>query len=434
MLATLVNEITFNAGMFFLLTVQRRQCKKALHKAFSMEKAIRWLAKYHPDKVVTADEQRTYLERFAVTLADQDRIQDFEQRSADWLRVRQGRLTASNFGAAIGFNYFCRPSKLLERMLWETFKGNAACDYGIANEPVACDIYERYIREKHPGAEVKFEYPGLVVPLAYPFLGCSPDGITNIDGERILLEIKCPFRKKMYPKIPPYYYCQVQGIAGLLGFDKIHFVTMTPEQTRIEEYAFKDKKCIFEQREVGIDVISFESALSHALRQDPDVIVVGEMRDRRSLESAVAASDTGHLVMSTLHTANAGQSITRILDMYPHEERDAVRKALAENIAAIVCQRLAPRASGKGVVPVNEILVNTGTIKKLIIEDKIDKIHNAIEAGKEMGMFSFDQRLLELVNEGLITEEVALEKANNPESLTMNLRGIFLGTDNSILG
>ena len=200
------------------------------------------------------------------------------------------------------------------------------------------------------------------------------------------------------------------------------------------EYAFGDKKCIFEQREVGIDVITFQSALSHALRQDPDVIVVGEMRDRESLESAIAASDTGHLVMSTLHTANAGQSISRILDMYPHEERDAMRKALSENVKAIVCQRLVPRASGKGVVPCNEIMLNTSTIKKLIQEDKIGKIESAIAAGKEFGMMTFDQRLLELVNEGIITEEAALEKSNNPEALTMNLKGIFLGTDNGIIG
>ena len=199
------------------------------------------------------------------------------------------------------------------------------------------------------------------------------------------------------------------------------------------EYAFTDKKCIFEQREVGIDVITFESALSHSLRQDPDVIVVGEMRDRVSLEAAIAASDTGHLVMSTLHTANAGQSINRILDMYPHEERDAMRKALAENVKAIVCQRLVPRASGKGVVPCNEIMINTSTIKKLILEDQIDRLENAIAAGKEFGMMTFDQCLLELVNQGLITEEAALEKSNNPEALTMNLKGIFLGTDSGIL-
>ena len=200
------------------------------------------------------------------------------------------------------------------------------------------------------------------------------------------------------------------------------------------EYTFKDNKCIFEQREVGIDVITFKSALSHALRQDPDVIMVGEMRDRESFESALSAADTGHLVLSTMHTANAGQSITRMMDMYPADERENLRTALAENLRAIICQRLVPRASGKGVVPCNEILITNSTIKKLILEDKIGRITAAIEAGRNEGMMSFDQRLVELVNQGKITEEAALEKSNNPESLTMRLRGIDLNTDNSILG
>ncbi len=200
------------------------------------------------------------------------------------------------------------------------------------------------------------------------------------------------------------------------------------------EYNFVDKNCVIEQREVGIDVVTFASALKHALRQDPDVIVVGEIRDRTSLESAVQAADTGHLVIGTLHTSNAGQSVSRLLDMYPHEERDAVRKSLAENIKAIVCQRLVPRASGKGVAPCNEVLIQTGTIRKLILDDKIDKLSNAIAAGKEAGMFTFDQRLLQMVNDGTITEQAALETANNKEQLGMNLRGIFLNTDGGILG
>ena len=119
--------------------------------------------------------------------------------------------------------------------------------------------------------------------------------------------------------------------------------------------------------------------------------------------------------------------------MYPHAERDAIRKALAVNIKAIVCQRLVPKATGKGVVPCNEIMINTSTISKMIIDDQIGRIGGAIAAGREYGMMTFDQRLLELVNEGIITEEAALEKANNPEALTMNLKGIFLGTDGGIL-
>lgn len=199
------------------------------------------------------------------------------------------------------------------------------------------------------------------------------------------------------------------------------------------EYAFSDKKSIFEQREVGLDTISFDSALTAALRQDPDVIVVGEMRKRESFDAALTAADTGHMVMSTLHTTNAAQTIQRILDFYPHDERKQIRLALATNLAAIVCQRLMPRAIGRGVVPGLEIMINSPVIRKLLEEDKLNKLGAAIEASQAEGMMSFNQCLLGHVNAGLITEEVALERASNPEALAMNLKGIFLGTDGGIL-
>jgi len=200
------------------------------------------------------------------------------------------------------------------------------------------------------------------------------------------------------------------------------------------EYHFEDRSCIFEQREVGIDTISFNSALIHALRQDPDVIMVGEMRHRDGFDTALTAADTGHMVMSTMHTSNASQTIQRIFDFYGHDERDQIRQSLATNLAAIICQRLMPRAVGRGVVPALEIMINTGTIRKLLEQDKLDKLPQAIEASRNEGMQSFNQCLLDLCNEGLITEDLALEKATNPEMLRMNLNGIFLGTDNAILG
>jgi len=192
------------------------------------------------------------------------------------------------------------------------------------------------------------------------------------------------------------------------------------------EYNFPDKQCIIEQREVGIDCSTFDSALVHALRQDPDVIVVGEMRNRESFETALTAAETGHLVMTTLHTKDAPQSILRILDMYPNEERESVRKSLAESLRAIVCQRLVPKATGKGVVPVNEILINTPIVEKLIDEGKLGKLGQAIDGGGDDGMMSFNARLLDLVNDGVITEEVALATSDNPSALKMNLKGIFL--------
>ena len=200
------------------------------------------------------------------------------------------------------------------------------------------------------------------------------------------------------------------------------------------EYHFSDRNCIFEQREVGPDTSSFDSALIHALRQDPDVIVVGEMRNRHSFDTALTAADTGHLVMSTLHTSNASQSIQRILDFYEEQERKQVRLSLASNLQAIVSQRLVPRATGGGVAPANEVMIKTPIIRKLLEEDKLDKLAQAIEAGEGDGMMSFNQCLLKLVNASIITEELALEKATNPEQLKMNLKGIFLSSGSAILG
>lgn len=199
------------------------------------------------------------------------------------------------------------------------------------------------------------------------------------------------------------------------------------------EYTFQDNLSFFEQREVGLDAESFDSALIHALRQDPDIIMVGEMRNRTTFETALTAAETGHMVITTLHTKNAPQSLTRILDMYPQEERDTVRKSLSECLRAIICQRLAPRATGKGVVPVTEILINTPIVRKLIFDNKIDKLPQAIEAGSEDNMMSFNKCLLNLVNNGDITEDTAFQFSDNPQALKMNLKGIFLSDGGGII-
>ncbi|MBO4514028.1 MAG: PilT/PilU family type 4a pilus ATPase [Victivallales bacterium] len=199
------------------------------------------------------------------------------------------------------------------------------------------------------------------------------------------------------------------------------------------EYTFQDNLCFFEQREVGLDAESFDSALIHSLRQDPDIIMVGEMRNRSTFETALTAAETGHMVITTLHTKNAPQSLTRILDMFPLEERDTVRKSLADCLRAIICQRLAPKATGKGVVPVNEILINTPIVRKLIFDDQIDKLPQAIAAGGEEDMMSFNGCLLKLVNDGQITEETAFKFSDNPQELKMNLKGIFLNSGGGII-
>lgn len=199
------------------------------------------------------------------------------------------------------------------------------------------------------------------------------------------------------------------------------------------EYLHRDKKSIVNQREVGIDTESFHGALKRVMRQDPDVIVIGEMRDSESFMAALASSDTGHLVFSTLHTTDSSQAVGRILEFFPLEERDQIRQQLSANLRAVICQRLIPRASGEGVVPAVEIMINNLTVQKLIYENKLLKLPAAIETGSDVGMQSFNQSLLNLFNKKLITKEEALAHASNPDALKMNMQGIFLDEARRIL-
>ena len=199
------------------------------------------------------------------------------------------------------------------------------------------------------------------------------------------------------------------------------------------EYSFEDNLCIVEQREVGLDTVSFDSALRHAMRQDPDVVVVGELRSRESFDTALTAAETGHLVMTTLHTSSAATSIGRILDFYPQGERDSVRSNLSSNLRAIICQRLLPRSDIEGQIPINEIMINTPVVSKLILEGSIKKLDSAIEAGVEEGMQNFNMSIFRLINNGSITEETGIKFASNPDALKMNLKGIFLSEAGGIL-
>ena len=198
------------------------------------------------------------------------------------------------------------------------------------------------------------------------------------------------------------------------------------------EYVFKDKNCIIEQREVGLDTPSYQHSLKHVMRQDPDVIMIGEMRDAISFRAAMSAADTGHLVMSTLHTIDAPQSISRVLDFFPAAERESVRKQMVGTLKAIIVQRMTVRKDGT-VIPAIEIMINTPTISKLIVENRLEKLHVAIETGTDDGMQNFNQSLFQLVKDDIITKEEALEKATNAQALEMNFKGIFLSEGSRIL-
>jgi twitching motility protein PilT len=209
---------------------------------------------------------------------------------------------------------------------------------------------------------------------------------------------------------------------------KKHLVTMEDPI----EYVFEDNQCVIEQREVGLDTLSFHHALKHVLRQDPDIIMIGEMRDSISFTSAMSAADTGHLVLSTLHTTNASQSVSRILDFFKADEREQIRRQLSGTLQAVVCQRMVATVAGS-MTPALEIMINTPTVKKLIEENRLDKLAAAIETGVEDGMLNFNQALFNLVKQGKVSEQEALSKATNPQALEMNFKGIFLDEGRRIL-
>jgi len=198
------------------------------------------------------------------------------------------------------------------------------------------------------------------------------------------------------------------------------------------EYVFEDNQCVIEQREVGLDTLSFHHALKHVLRQDPDIIMIGEMRDSVSFTSAMSAADTGHLVLSTLHTTNASQSVSRILDFFKADEREQIRRQLSGTLQAVVCQRMVATLAG-GMTPALEIMINTPTVRKLIEENRLDKLAAAIETGTDDGMLNFNQALFNLVKQGKVSEQEALSKASNPQALEMNFKGIFLDEGRRIL-
>ncbi len=198
------------------------------------------------------------------------------------------------------------------------------------------------------------------------------------------------------------------------------------------EYMFDDIKSVITQREVGLDTMSFEAALTHLMRQDPDVILIGEMRDQTSIRIAILAAETGHLVLSTLHAGDCSLAIPRILDVFPETERDQIRMAMAGNLHSIICQRLVPDINGK-VIPAVEILINTPTVRKLVEKNQLDVIGAAVETGGEDGMQTFNQSLYKHIKGGVISEAEGMRFATNPESLRMNLQGIFLDEGKRIL-
>jgi len=181
------------------------------------------------------------------------------------------------------------------------------------------------------------------------------------------------------------------------------------------EFVHQSKKCLVNQREVHRDTHGFDAALRSALREDPDIILVGEMRDLETIRLALTAAETGHLVFGTLHTTSAAKTIDRIIDVFPAAEKSMVRSMLSESLQGVISQTLLKKPKG-GRVAAHEIMVGTPAIRNLIREDKVAQMYSAIQTGAAFGMITLDQSLTDLMQKGMITREVARAKALNPKN------------------
>ncbi|MFB6347241.1 MAG: type IV pilus twitching motility protein PilT [bacterium] len=209
-----------------------------------------------------------------------------------------------------------------------------------------------------------------------------------------------------------------------------HIITLEDPIEALHE----DKNSIVTQREIGVDTSNYKRALKHVLRQNPDVIVFGEMRDQETVRAAFEAAETGHLVLSTLHTKSASNTVDRVLKFFPKDQQDQIRALFAEYIRAICSQRLCIRKDTDGRIPAVELMFNGPTVRKLIREDRINKLRSAIHQGRKDGMQTFDQSLVDLVEKGYVSVEEAKQHSSNPDNFELYLDDHWPDVDTGVLG
>ncbi len=192
------------------------------------------------------------------------------------------------------------------------------------------------------------------------------------------------------------------------------------------EFTFQDDKSVFQQREIGLDVPDFALAIRAVLRQNPDIILIGEMRDRETFETAISAAETGHLVLSTMHAGTVSQALTRLFEFFPPEQQLLARRQIASSLRGFICQKLLPSLEGGGRVPANEILAADSTVRNLILDGHNEKIQGLLDGGADTGTFSFNRDLYRLIKAGRISKADGLRFSPNPQALEMNLKGIFM--------
>ncbi|MCH2181594.1 MAG: PilT/PilU family type 4a pilus ATPase [Mariniblastus sp.] len=214
-------------------------------------------------------------------------------------------------------------------------------------------------------------------------------------------------------------------IASMLNYINRHYIKHILTLEDPVEFVFKDEQCLINQREVGIDVVDFAVGMKHAVREDPDIILVGELRDEETFMTAINAAETGHLVFGTIHASTSPSTIGRILDLFPEDMHSAIRSAIAMNMKAIVAQKLLKSIKpGVGRVPTCEVMTFNPTVKKLVLEEEDHKLADAIRIGEEEGMQDFTKSLKDLIDRELIDRPTAFQVAPNKEALKMRLKGI----------
>ena len=214
-------------------------------------------------------------------------------------------------------------------------------------------------------------------------------------------------------------------IASMLNFINRHYIKHILTLEDPIEFVFRDDKCLINQREVGIDVVDFGVGMKHAVREDPDIILVGELRDEETFMTAINAAETGHLVFGTIHASTAPSTIGRILDLFPEDMHSAIRSAIAMNMKAIIAQKLLKSIKpGVGRVPTCEIMTFNPTVRKLVLEERDHNLFDAIRIGEEEGMQDFTKSLKQLIDDELIDRPTAFQVAPNKEELKMRLKGI----------
>lgn len=252
---------------------------------------------------------------------------------------------------------------------------------------------------------------------------------------RIVSEIP-GFQELRLPKILEVLAMEKRGlvlVTGMTGSGKsTTLAAMIDERNRstsghiitIEdpiEFFHEHKGCVVTQREIGVDTESFAVAMKNSLRQRPDVILVGEIRDREVMEQALAIAETGHLCLATIHTNNSYQAIERIVNLFPEDYHNQIRLNLSMNLKGIVSQRLLP-STGKGLAPAIEVMLNQGLVRELILKGEIGKIHDVMEQNNSIGMCTFDQSLMRLYLEGLITEDTAITNSDKPSDMKIKVQ------------